>query len=282
MSITSLLATGAPHRLITDERFASSIDDRLDPEADPVVNRVFSNYAPTASGESVYEANLWGDAWAGGALDFSGVSWWNSQSGSSKPYTAISPRHVIAAHHFSVPEGTTLRFIVADGTFVDRDVIDAIGYSSVQEGQDLHIAYLDEDLPGTIAQYPILSEELNTRLRLEGYPAITLYPDGTYRALATVRDFDDWPIATSFIRPTDPTRLKYHVQMQGIGSGHPCFALLGLQLIFILAIRNGETSGGIGPAGPSVNQFFDLLMADCETLDNNNDQTGHLPLVYDS
>lgn len=86
------------------------------------------------------------------ALDWTGVSPWNSTGGRERGGTAISPRHIVFANHFPISNGATIHFVASDNTVVSRTLTaqQRVGTTDIQ------IGVLNADLPATIKWYKML------------------------------------------------------------------------------------------------------------------------------
>ena len=116
--------------------FCHSIDDRI-VNTNKDMN-LFVNYI--ANGEQtnfVKNANCWAYD-----IDLSCASMWNSKNKYQRAGTAISPRHVIFAKHFSIPVGDVLWFMACDGEILSRTVVETINPIG-----DIAIGLLDSELP---------------------------------------------------------------------------------------------------------------------------------------
>lgn len=94
------------------------------------------------------------DCWAKD-FDFSCESPWNSFDGPHRSGTMVSPRHFIHANHYSIPNGTTIRFIATDGAVVDRIVSNTIQIGTT----DIRLGVLDSDVPTTVSFAKILPDD---------------------------------------------------------------------------------------------------------------------------
>lgn len=82
--------------------------------------------------------------------------------------TAISPRHIVTAHHISPANGTTITFVTADGTSVSR----TLSSSSQIGSTDIQIGLLSSDLPATIVPARVLSSSSQEATLATGSPFV--------------------------------------------------------------------------------------------------------------
>lgn len=91
-------------------------------------------------------------------LDFTGVAGYNLYSSGTalapnRLGTLISPRHFLAANHYTPNPGEVLGFIDASGNRIERTVM---GIQNIT-GTDIEVGVLDSDLPDSVTYYPIVA-----------------------------------------------------------------------------------------------------------------------------
>jgi len=264
--------------IATTQSFHDGIDDLLTIE-DPVDKLIFTTYAPTSEGTSVYNGALWGGT--GADLDFTGIQWYKGTDGTPR-CTAITPRHLLTAKHTSntVDVGTDLTFIAADGSLHVRQV-KRRGEAPVAGSGDVRVIYLDADLPASIKKYPIFHPDTIATLDFNRMPVITIHPwvksppeDSLY--YADVRDgwlFDYWSAVdsaylVSFQPPIDATRLLYW-RYPMLGSSCPSFAVTGTDLVLLGTHWKGNNGWDASPT-----KYYDALVADMADVEAG--ETNHL------
>lgn len=205
-------------------------------------------------------------------LDFSGASPWNSSLGYKKAGTLISPRHMVLASHYQIPNGSDVIFIDNDNNIVTRTIVDQMVISQNQY-QDIQVVLLDSDVTSSITYYPIididvLKEYWKTPV---GSPVITLDQEDN----ALIHDFsniidrefglenDEFERGYQNITlPADSTRLSFYEELISGDSGNPGFMIIGSQLA--LAFADYTSTGS---------QFYpywiDLINDAMTTLDTN-------------
>lgn len=100
--------------------------------------------------------------WVAG-VDMTPVAVWNSESapyGTLRGFTLVSPRHYIAAAHWTVPVGTTVHFLTSANAIVSRTV------QAIQTvpDTDICVGLLDSDVPGTIDFARVLPDSWSAKL----------------------------------------------------------------------------------------------------------------------
>ena len=174
-----------------------------------------------------------GTVWTEGGttpLDFTGASPWNSSGGMTMGGTLISPKHIMFANHFPIPNGSTIIFVDNANNIVSRTVVD-----QVQVAIDIQVAVLNEDVPPEIAYYPIvdLATFQNYWKTVPGTPAIVL--DQEDKAL--IKDISGvvsyliyYP--GSLVAP----RSDFDETIIGGDSGNPVFGVIGGRLVLLSTI----------------------------------------------
>ncbi len=117
-------------------------------------SNLWSVMATTLDGSWKRNPDVW-TAKGRAALDFSGVSPFNSHPSNGYPYrqagTLISPRHIVVASHYPVQVGAKMAFVSPDNASYIRTL------TAVKTiGHDITVGILDSDLPADIAYYPIM------------------------------------------------------------------------------------------------------------------------------
>src|SRR5690606_5135644 len=89
------------------------------------------------------------------------ISPWNSYGGRFRAGTAITPDIFAFAAHYPIPVGATIRFITADNTVIEREVVDTDNEFPSAAGVywDVAIGKLDEDLPESIVPMKLFPED---------------------------------------------------------------------------------------------------------------------------
>lgn len=104
------------------------------------------------SGGWTRNTSFWGSTGTT-TLNFTGVSPWNSFDGYNRAGTLITPRHLINADHYPIPNGSTIIFVTSDNQVVSR----TITAQKAIANSDGRLLLLNQDVPAGITYYPILS-----------------------------------------------------------------------------------------------------------------------------
>lgn len=208
------------------DEMAHQIDSRITDSDDPSADmRLFLNRGEGAVGW-VRNPNAWTQEGTT-ALDLSGVSPWNSDGEYRKSGTLISPKHIVFAHHFQMPNGTTVVFVSPTGEVFERVIVNQV---VVPNSADIHLAVLNEDLPDSIAFYPVIStEHVATHFRsASGMPVVALDQEGK----VIVRDvYYHVGISVNHRLSLTPPRSLFSEALETGDSGAPGFFVVGDQLI---------------------------------------------------
>jgi hypothetical protein len=196
--------------------------------------------------------------WTGSKIDLTGKAVWNSRTHYFGT-TAISPLHVIYAHHAggTYPAGTIVRFVTIDDTPVERRV-----KSSVRIGaSDIDLSTFDAPLPVTIHWYKVMPEHwfLHASRQAPGtsgrLPCLVM--DGNTQCISVkdIMGFSPGLFATE--APVDPRRRAFARDLYSGDSGSPMFILVGGELVLDGIYHTAQ-------GGPEVSEYLALLDAAME------------------
>ncbi len=228
--------------------YIDSVDGLLNPSpSGSNYKDVFTEFDP--GGTSTWNPNLLGGG--GPLLDLTGVAW---VPDSHKPQmVAITKRHVLVTQHVAqwAEPGSELVFVRADGAAVIRTVIDhreRVGLNDAGNNGDMsglknfHVLYLDEDLPESIATYPIWADQ---SAETSNIPMLKLNQN---RQLLVADRVTVGTRADVYLNePSDETRQIYYATAISGDSGSPVFAVVGSQLVYAASLTTAGTPGGFGP-----------------------------------
>ena len=223
--------------------------------------RIFSTQNHTTQ-SYVRNSSLW---CAGLAPKLTCCSPWNSTGANTRAGTLVTPRHILYAAHYPIPDGDTIRFITADGTVITRTQIKRKIHPNYSPFfPDLVIGVLDSDLPASITPClvpPTTFEQHFSNLDY-GVPCVCL--DQEEKALVTDFSGADSNLYRLFREPTDSKRLEFYEPKISGDSGNPAFMVVNGELVLLTV----WTFGG-GGAGTNVeNQITALnqMIVDADTL----------------
>lgn len=103
-------------------------------------------------------------------LDLTCISPWNSLEAHKRAGTLITPRHVIFAQHFPLPNGTEIRFVDSTDTIHTRTVSNTAQILTT----DIRVGVLDSDLPSTIRFAKILPSNWATYFPTASEPNLAI------------------------------------------------------------------------------------------------------------
>ena len=161
-------------------------------------------------------------------LDLTCISPWNSTGGITRAGTLISPRHLVWANHYSIPNGATIRFVDASNNVVTRTVVNSqrIGTS------DLRVGVLDSDVTGC-GFAKALPDDWANYLPNNGAKIPCLALDQQEKAIVTDLYAIVSDIYTMFQVPTDATRLEFYEKLISGDSGNPAFLVIDGELVIL-------------------------------------------------
>ena len=196
----------------------------------------------------------WNTGWPG-RVDMTGVSW-----DSGKPATAITPRHVVMAAHYSRKVGAAIVFHDREGKAHRRTLQKLESLRGKPSSVDIVVGLLDRPLPDQVKTYPLLKPKTGYADILAGGPV-----------LITGQKHRLFVHQVTFLRDrviTFAHDSAYHESMRWMltkgDSGYPTFMLVGGEPVLI----ETQTFGGPG-MGPfySTPICFDALQGAVRKLD---------------
>ena len=186
-------------------------------------------------------------------LDLTPISVWNSESGGAKCGVLVSPRHIMLAAHYSIPIGSTIRFVTKNNVVITRTIIDLQNHPDYQPYYpDICIELLDSDVPSDISYVKLLPSNFSSKTTIEGgslnivnvpHPALCLNQSKD----AIIKDWSGnsflihttgpgpnymYPVSV-FIAPTDAKRLAYNQNIVTGDSGSPIFFIIDGELVLV-------------------------------------------------
>ena len=201
-------------------------------------------------------------------FDLTCVSAWNSyawggEGGLQRCGTLISPKHFVCASHFSIPNGTTMRFVTRDNVVVSRTVT---GGQTISD-TDIYIGALDQAVPTgatgiNFAHFlPRTGSQLYLPLISQTYRLPTLGNDQERKAIIQDCVFALTGTASSFANPSDSTRASFYEAKIVGDSGSPTLMIINGHPVVLLVYFFG------GPgAGPNLSYYTTEINAAMASL----------------
>lgn len=253
--------------------------DGIDPSAGKLVYSTQDHNAP------LYVRNT--GCWAYGLRQaMTCISPWNSQGGRERAGTAVTPRHILAATHFLINIGSTIRFITADNQIVTRTVVDWTRINAYPESEgifyptDITVELLDEDLPATITPAKIAPLDF-LKYGPDKYswhmPCILL--DREEKAL--IYDFgqarlwweDTFPRGVLYDAPSNSTLHQFYEVLEGGDSGDPFALFVDDEMILLTTAYSTQE-------GPSILSYSTRVNNAIARLDSMNGVTSGYQLTH--
>ncbi len=211
---------------------ARSIDDRLLGK-DPANSRhIYSNYAQLITNAACWIAGI--DISCASQKNNIGLP--NTRSG-----TAISPRHIIMASHYSAPIGTEFTFRGNDGILYARTLI----ATNRLAGCDINVGVLDTDLPSTVSSAKFLpSDYMDYMGTGRGLPTLVF----DYERKALVMELNALPndkrMLASCHFSNNILRNPFGEDIIPGDSGNPRFLVLDNQVVLLHLLWHGAAGSG--------------------------------------
>jgi hypothetical protein len=223
--------------------------DNIDSRITEVTTENASTYKPIFStrndATATYIRNT--GSWVYG-LDLTPMSVYNSDLGSRKAGTLISPRHIIFAEHYTIANGSKIRFVTSDNVVVERTLV-----SSINPVSDIRVGVLDSDVPETISFAKIFPAEWTSYIPGLSFGVPCFYTDQEKKALVNVL-YNGQNSSFGFIPPTDqyPHRAALYETLIGGDSGSPAFMIVNDELVIL-------TTWQYSGSGPNFTFFKDQI-----------------------
>lgn len=188
--------------------------------------------------------------WGHGMVDLSPLSPWNSYGGATRAGVLVSPRHVVFADHYAIPDGTTMRWVTASNVVHERTLVMSQRIGTT----DLRVGVLSSDVPAEIGFARVLSPSWATKL--PSYAAETavlgVVLDQEEKLLIGVVSYINQGAGANcqFERPT-AAYSEWSERLIGGDSGNPGCLVVNGQLVLLtcwahagLATGNGDSVVG--------------------------------------
>lgn len=219
------------------DRLANALDARI-AEADVQDGRGrFVGY-PGGAGDGRFKPNP--KFWLKD-VDFSCASPWNSNGGSLKAGTLISPKHIIFAAHFPISTGTRILFVDNEGQgcpcYVER--VKQIGKT------DIMIGSLNAEVTPNIHPAKVLPPDYEKFIGDgAGLPVVTF--DKSERTFVTeLAGLPDGKTGRVWNRPPKtPLRQRLGGKAVGGDSGNPAFLVFGKTPVLLYCLKEGGAGSG--------------------------------------
>ena len=178
-------------------------------------------------------------------VDFSCVSPWNDESGTTRAGTAISRRHIVFAKHFPLWKGVRIVFVGEDGGVCPAQIEATKGI----DDSDIMIGLLNYELTPNIKPARVLPEDFAKYIGMgRGLPVVTF--NQQEKALL----MESNPLPTNMVQrlmtwshvPKNAKGTAFWRKIVGGDSGNPAFLLIGNEPILLYCLQGGGSGCGSG------------------------------------
>lgn len=212
----------------------------------------FSNYQENGIlRQFIPNTNFWART-----VDFSCVSMWNDATndiwggvcnGWNMGGTAISRRHVLCAHHYGIPTGTTLYFMSKDSRVVERRIVAQRYVGNNVTGGDMRVCLLDSDLPLDVVPAKILPPSYPRYIRTARFLPMATFDQEEKLVVcesSILRCVEERKLDSVGMKPSIGRRVDFYESMIAGDSGNPRFLLVEDCPIFVCMMWHGGAGGG--------------------------------------
>jgi hypothetical protein len=140
---------------VTVDTFLNYLDGSLGADSTSGVNALISSGGDlnifsvknTQTGTYTRNSSCWASS-----LDWTGVSPTNSVDPFRRGGTLVSPRHLIWANHFNIPNGATMTFVSNSNEVFTRTISNSVQIAN----SDIRVGVLNSDIDSSISFYSVL------------------------------------------------------------------------------------------------------------------------------
>jgi len=219
---------------------------------------IFSTQTPNNGVNPVYVRS--NTCWAKN-IDLSPLSPWNSSGNTQEGGTLISPRHIVFANHFTIPNGSTLIFVDMNNNSYTR----TLSNQAQVTGTDIQIGVLDSDLPSNVSFCQVSSLEL-ADFPTNSNRVPVLYTDQEEKAL--VGDFynignidlgGNLQYAGGLFTPADSQRASFYETVISGDSGDPIGFVYNNKYILLFTFYSANFGPNLGYYLNEINSVMTSL-----------------------
>ena len=188
---------------------------------------------------------------------------WNSTYGNLRAGTLFTPQHFYYSPHFPPAEGSTMRFVGADGTVYNRTVLKRRSHPDYDGFfPDLGVGVLSSPLPVAITPCKFAPSDFEDYIPGVAYGIPCIILDQAENL--SVTDLFHIDFSASFIVPKDSKRLEFYEPKINGDSGNPAFMVIDEQLVLMTTLRSG--GAGSGPFAGDHLAAINQLILDVDAL----------------
>jgi uncharacterized delta-60 repeat protein len=250
------------------DEIASQIDTRISSVSTPSTSlTLFTTRGAGAGTTWVKNTNIWTNQSTD--IDWTGIASWNSSGGYLNAGTLISPKHVLMAAHYAIPNGAIITFVKNDNTVVTKTLV-----SQTYIGNDITVGILDSAVPAGITFYslPPTMSDLASRLGILTYNGsqnnnianlnipVVSFDQEKKSSIHQVTYISDTEIQhIHYSSSTSATRYQFsHPTVPG-DSGNPIFMLIDDTPILVATHYSSVSGPYFGGYISAINSAMDTL-----------------------
>jgi hypothetical protein len=223
---------------------------------------IFSTQTPNGGVSPVYIRST--TCWAKN-IDLSPLSPWNSSGNTQEGGTLISPRHIVFANHFTIPNGSTLIFVDMNNNSYTRTLSNQAQVGST----DIQIGILNSDLPSNVTFCKVASFSLSSLApvnTISNYAIPVLYTDQEEKAL--IGEFyntgntdlgGNLQYAGGLFTPVDSQRASFYETPISGDSGDPIGFVYNNKLILLFTFYSAYFGPNLGYYLNEINSVMTSL-----------------------
>jgi len=202
----------------------------------------------------VRNTNVWAHP-----IDLTGVAAYRSGGGTASIGTAITPIHIVYAHHAPLTNGTTFRFVDLDNNVFVRTLTNSerVPQNEV-DFTDIRIGVLNEPLPKSIRPLPLVSPEAIVNARNENAEYINAFINQNQKLVVSKTTAGG---AASVSAPTNLPNSNFWIAVTNGDSGFPIFLIANGQAHLTAVFASSSGGEFIGARRTQIEAVMSNLNA---------------------
>jgi len=275
---TVFYANGVASSTDMYKHISSEVDNRLIGLSSTTASSIFTTQN-FASSTFVRNTNIWTSKGTT-SIDLTGISPWNSDGAQTKAGTLISPRHIIFANHYTIANGSTIKFVDNNNNVITRTMVNSLRVGTT----DIRIGILDSDVPASITYYPLIADPTVFAQYLPIFKDLPLFAtDQNEKALIFNADsitIGNKSVNYNGVASADPLRNSFSkTDLVGGDSGDPLFVIIDGKPVLLTTFFGNTTSDFTSAYISDINQTMATLGGTYEVSTYNFDKFKVVPNI---